>query len=817
MFEEVENVATQQNIVGSLLMQIGIGSDDNKKKAANVLASLDEKKLRTHLTLISGILPSYDSIPLSVFKVIMSVIVKLEFADRPEQSSQLHIFVSKMLASTKETAKNAGVITAAAILNRYAQFGDFEAIQTQFNSTMLVIADDPIARNKFYEELCNNDERGEVFNKFLVEDLTKQFSYIISPLTQSTPPNNNSNENECNENNNENDNDNENGGGGGQPAVCDCYSLDDNLDSSIDFISGISESVQKNKTLSLQKYRKSISSVNSPIVFSHSGLKLLLDSHVALGHDLEDSFGKYFRMPLKMFNNSSNDFTNTQRIQCLLSAHSYILETLNYFGPLKTDECISRMLNRYDIEQLLILYLSDFKVFNHPFFGEMFPKCNTQIKKANRTSDPSAYFVSYYRTFFNAPRLEYLDLLYKVDLPIDDESLHICVRLLDDYLYLIKPTRSQSTADQLFECKKVIKPPLSIITFISNTLLDSVLQEDEKQLNVFDMIINRIFVILNTQIMLPVYRDKKEFAMFITAICGKRTQQEAFHHFYSKVNESMKIETIANIVELLKNLIHCGTSSRSVVDLYGSEKKNLCKLSQNLLTQNKLEKNYVKQILPIFFDHNPNILDDVEYLINNAMNIGIFKDNESPDWPSLTKETFDIFFTQCFKLLTSKMAEFKKNLKNNKIEVLDENTIDMMLDRMIKLASLMKNLLMTISSPEIPMSSHQKVIQFGPNWMDNCTELLDFLNDAKQVYPEKVKDYISIIRTIRRNLQAVVTHARRNEPKLLRFLPRISKSLEVWTYKLKMVLPEIFGTDEVKLDHMRERTIDGDYVNSQNH
>ena len=96
-----------------------------------------------------------------------------------------------------------------------------------------------------------------------------------------------------------------------------------------------------------------------------------------------------------MFVVESNDLTNVQRVQALLYVHSYILETLNYFGPKKTKECIQRMENRYEIERLLIMYLSDFKVFNHPFFGEMFPKCNTTVKNANKTPDPSAFFVSH--------------------------------------------------------------------------------------------------------------------------------------------------------------------------------------------------------------------------------------------------------------------------------------------------------------------------------------------------------------------------------------------------------------------------------------
>lgn len=787
MFEEVQNVTTQQNIVGSLLMQIGIGSDDNKRKAANVLSSLDEKKLRTHLTLISGILPSYDSIPLSVFKVIISVIVKLEFADGPEQGSQLHIFVSKMLTSTKKTAKDVGVVTAAAILNRYAHFNDLDAIQIQFNSMMLVISDDPIALNQFYGELSNNENRGKIFNEFLIENLTKQFASIITERAKTNSQINNE------ENN------------GDESPLSDWFSLDESIDSSLDFISGISGTVQKKKTLSIQNYRKAVLSTNLPIVFTHSGLKLLLDCHVALEHELEDVFGKYFKMPFKMFVVESNDLTNVQRVQALLYVHSYILETLNYFGPKKTKECIQRMENRYEIERLLIMYLSDFKVFNHPFFGEMFPKCNTTVKNANKTPDPSAFFVSRYRSYFNAPRLEYIDLLFSLSLPIDDESCPVCIRLLDDYLYLIKPSKSQMTSP-LFECKKVNQPPLSIITFISNDLLDSVLN-DEVQSEAVEAIVDKIFLIINAQILLPVYRDKKAFVPLMMAICGKKNQQEAFRYFFSKVKDNMKIETTVSLVELLKSLLHCGTSSRAMFDLYGTEMKNLCNLCRILLKSQKLQKNYVKQVLPIFFDHNPKILDEVDDLIKNVINKEIFNNEENEEWKSLTKDTFDIYFNQCFKLLNIKMAEIGKNLKSNKVQFLDEETMNILITRMVNLASQMRFLLMKISTPNVPPSIHQKVIQLGPNWMDSCTDLLVFLKDARNVYTEKVDEFIGFIRTIRRNLQAVVGHARNNQPKLQRFLPRITKSLETWSYSLRTTFEEVY--DDLKLDHMHERTIEG--------
>ncbi|OHS93331.1 hypothetical protein TRFO_40395 [Tritrichomonas foetus] len=769
LFDEVENAVTQQNIVGSLLMQIGIGTDDNKNKAAHVLSQLNEKKLKIHLPLIMGILSAYDSIPLNVFKTVIEVIVKLEFENSVEESSQLHIFVSKMLAGAKEEAKKAGVVTAAAILNRAATFSQNETITLQFNNHMLALGDDPASINRFFDEICGNSQRGQVFNEFLIENLTRQFTALFVDRTHD--------KNEW-------------------------FSLDDDLDSSIDF-SSITETTQK-RTLTIQKHRTTIFGRNGPLIFSHAGLKLLLDSHIQLGHDIEEEFLKFFKMPFFMYDRDSNDFSNYQKVQIILLAHSYILETLNYFGSFKSQYCISRMGNRVDLENLLIVYLADSKHFVHPYFGELFPKLNTVLKKAHNEPDPSAYFVSHFRGSFNAPRIDYFELIMGLPLPLDIETSYVCLRLLDDYLYYLNPP-----SNAIFKRKPINDYPLEIIKYISQTLLNSILKSD---LKLTAILLNRIFSIINTQIMMPIYKDKKKFHQLMISLCDERTNKKAFEYFHSKFDKNMEIETKVNLATLLKNLLHCGPPVRAALDVFGEELKNLCKVCHNLL-KIKIPPIHVKKILPIYFDHNPNVLKTIEYLVNNVLDTKIFKGEENPQWKSLTRDTFVIYFQQCYILLNSKLAEIEKKMKSNKIEVLDEQTILLMMERLNKLASLSKTLLANISTNEIPSNIHQKALVYGPYWMDSCTNLLEFIKDARQVSSQDVDNFISTIRVIRRNLQGIVNHVRRNETNLQKYLPKLSKSLSSWSYNLRIC--GIYDVSEINIVKMVEKNIEGQTIQSQ--
>lgn len=776
LFEEVDDVCTQQNIVGLLLSQITIGSDVNQLKAARLLSILDPTKLRNHLALISGLLPSYDSLPPSVFTIIISVITKLEFATHAESGSQLHIFVSKMLASNKPEAKQAGIVTGASILNRYFLFGKINDIQTQFNNIMISL-DDPYSLSLFFNELANNQKRGDRANEFLVDALSKLFEQIVCEKIKDL----------------------------NNPI--EWFSLDPFISSSLNFISAIDDlnGIQK------RSLKRHIPVSSLAFVFSNTGIRLWLDSHLALNHDLKEVFGEFYKMPFKMYDPDNDSLSKDQKIFVLLIVHSFILETLNFFGNLCYEESFERLSNRTHIEELLLNLLSEYKSYNHPYLGQIFSKCNNVLKKITQTTDRSAHFIYQFRYLFPAPRLQYLNLLFNLNLPLSEAHIPICTRLLDDYLYLISPKRL-SNNNSLFTCEQLTNPPLDIITFISNKLLDSVILEDNPECYVkYQEVIERIFNIVNTQIKLPVYSEKKEFNSLLRAICDKENQLIAFNYFLSKLSATMKDETYVTLVELLKNILHCGPPTRNAVDLYGKEMKHLRKACKNFLRTKKANKAYVHRILVIFFDRNPKGQNDLQEIIE-ILTMDILNGQTNPQWISLTSETFLLYYEQCWKFINSKISEISKKLKTNQFDVLNEQNVLALLDLIKNLGLLAKKLIQNISNNDVTSAILAKVIPYGSSWMENCTQLLDFLKDACQVSKEDTVAFISTNRCIRRNLQALIDHVRKNFPNSEKSLPRLTKAVESWSYNLKNSFQDVYDGEALIMEKMPDRDIEGNRI-----
>ena len=747
LFEEVSEISTQQNIIGSLLIHIGIGNESNKYKAAKILSSLNEKKLSVHLPLISGIMSIYDSIPLNVFQIIINLIVKLEFVNGNEDASQIHIFVSKMLQSTKEEAKNVGVVSAAAIINRVAHFDNFESMQHNFHQVISSIGDNPFILNLFFEEIYLNQNRNATFNEFLIEELTKQFITLIC-------------ENEFDQSY--------------------WYCLDENAQSAINIISSAKEQTQK-KTLSLQKHRQAVYGRNTPIIFSHSGLKLLLDAHCKMNHDIEQSFGEYFTLPFHMFDPQNSGFKDHQKILAILLAHSYILETLNYFGEIKSKVCWKRIQNRIELENKLFEYISNAKSFNFPYFGDMFPKSNSVIKKANNQIDPSAFFVLHYRGFFNPPRIQYLNLLFEINLPLNNESSRVCIRLLDDYLYLLKPDKNAMFPCKNFNSKDNYVPPLDLIEFISKRLLESLLYESNNEnlsIKTRDVIINKIILIINNQIILPIYKDKASFQEIMKKISGSHKPEGAFEYYMERLNENMDLETQANLIVLLNNLLHGGNSSR-VFDVCGKEAKYLAKACKSML-QHRLSKAQLKKIFPIFLAHNSSGYKDIDSIVKNAIS-----SNENSKWQSFTHETTDIYFQQCIIFLNSKIGEIEKNVNSKSFNTINDDVVVQILKSLNQIGSITLNLLKSVIRDSIPTKICQKILTFFPKWIKSCTNLLGFLKDANRDDPKGTFNFIKSVQSARHTLQTITTHVRKDNPKLQRYLPKFNQSLSSWSYNLK--------------------------------
>jgi hypothetical protein len=223
----------------------------------------------------------------------------------------------------------------------------------------------------------------------------------------------------------------------------------------------------------------------------------------------------------------------------------------------------------------------------------------------------------------------------------------------------------------------------------------------------------------------------------------------------------------------------------------------------------------VKKLLPILFEHNSKGFELLLELIG-ALTRDIFAGAKNGDWPSLTPDSFGIFFQHCFSFLNKKLGEFQKNLKSDAPGILDEASIAAMMERLAQIADLTKALVVNISAPSVPAKVHRLVLTQGPAWIDNSKALFGFLRDAREVDEEAVDSFIDSIRAVRNNMQVVVDHVRRNTPELQMLLPSMSKALSSWSYAAKQAFSTIgFENARVRVGVMPIRTIEGDIIPSQ--
>jgi len=439
----------------------------------------------------------------------------------------------------------------------------------------------------------------------------------------------------------------------------------------------------------------------------------------------------------------------------------------------------------------------------------MFLKCGTVIKKALGTVDPRLNFISKYRDSFTPPNIRLLNLLTNIELPINSEMKQkIVLTLLMDYLYLLQPPKSP-----FFPVIKETDPPIQFIQFIAKKLLPQVIETENR----FELvIIEKVIDVLDCQIQLSVYKDKRRYSELLQAISGQFKKRNCFDYFADKYHDRISISLKLRLLTLLRNILHSGPSSK--IDRLSDEVKKICEICLSLLKSRKpkLQKASVRKILPIFFEHNSDIFKDVETLIRTVLNPNLFTGEENEEWPSVSSETFQFFFQHCFGFLNKKLMEFQKQFKEPHIlgGVLDEGSIEQMLERLNQVAELTRVLLTKVSSNAVPVNVHRVVLTSGPLWMDNCTALLGFLKDAREVNGGAVDLFVNSVRIVRKHLQSVVDHVRRHETELQKSLPRISTALTSWTYTLKRIFSGIYDDRPVRIATMRERTIKGEVFRS---
>lgn len=782
LFDEIDDIGSLQDIIGTLLIQLEIGDEPNKKKVISALEliSIDHsQKLKTFSQLIQGFLWSSDTTNPQLYSVMASITARLTFEKVEDidnqEGTQISIGFTKMMSSIHPSFKELGVIGSAAVINRIDEISsdDIQYLSKKFSSIMVCINDDPRSVLTFYKHIYQNKNRSNEFNTFLIQQLESQIFDILY----------------------------DDEGVKSIDKKYIQYDLGELSTRSINLALCLPAEPGKESKSSRKIYEKWKMEI---LVFSSYGLSLLLDAHRSLGHNLREQCADIFGASFVV---ASDERSSQEYATVLLYAQSYIAHLLNFFldNEAVDEYCILRMEQLIEIEKHLIDALRDIDIFEHPFYGVLFPKHHSFLRKMREEENVYELFIEKYRSSFPSPSQKYFSILYALPLPLSDNHLKIVLRLVIDYTYCLTEKNGTFYEVEFYES-------LDFVSHICNKILPLLLK-DERKASV--LICERIFKFLKIEFAQPQYKDKTRFTKLIESCCKNEDRNFCFKKFakiMAKNSENLSISSKLALIVLLRSILHSGPNQK--VDLCGHESKVLYKLAKQLLTSQSpaLSKNGVQAVLPIFLDHSKKILNDIVLFVTAVFPLDILSGNRCDDWPSLNPDTFPIFFNQCFLVINAKLVEIKKRVLSNNYTI-SEEFINAVMNRLNKLASLAKGLLLQTCGEKIPASLLRVSIKQGISWVDTIVSLFPFFCDSREFNSEAIDEFLDVCADIVRQLQTVVDHVRRSEKSLQNMLPSISKSLASWSYSLKSCLSAV--QEDTKLEPAKERTLSGEIINTQ--
>ena len=767
MFTDFTDFETSSDIISSLITQIGLGTGDTPEQVADLLMTLSyevPEKLQAECGIIEGILWSCDGFTESLFSKIAHVCARLTYQNEDsvaETMSQLCIGFTKMMNSIRCSTKRRGVIGMAALISRCDEIRckNGETVVRMYESVVSSVADDINALVLFFKCLYFNKSRSDMFNDFLINTLSKHLKYVLSTKTED--------------------------------AVVDFELVEQ--EKYLDILAFFADNQSRPRDRDVR---------NHIIIFTSVGLELLLDSYRLKGQNLRTCCEQLYGIGLAAdFDRFSVDDTVT----ALMLAHSFMTAWLNFFSEPIDDSCFVRYSHLLSIEDQLVNALQGTDKYIHPIYGEMFRK-HTLFFRRNKGQDRSISFFSNYRSSFLPVSAQVFNLLFCIPVPIADDDLRTVLHLVIDYLYNLHP-KAASGHENLFQPPSYVS--LDIAEFLSRKLLPYVV-EDERPLAID--IACQVLNVLKTQVTLPVYRDKSFFLDFLKAISGYDTRTACFVYYSKMMTAELDHKIKFSLLLFLKDLLHCGPIQK--IDIEGRECKLLCKLAKDLLKSNSpvLDKLEVKTILPVFFEHNSRILDDVHVFVTSVFPVDILGGDKCEDWPSLVPETFSLFFNQCFQSLNRKILEIKRRITSATF-VLTEEAVASIMNRLHKVTIIMKGLLLHTCTVQIPLDVLRSVLRQGVTWTECLVSLFPFLCDAKQCEEKIVRDFLELSRCIVRQLQVIVDHVRRHEPTLHSLIPNISKALASWTYSVKSSM-WAKGQQSLQILACKERTLLGEVLSA---
>ena len=788
LFKEIEHPGVQQDIIASLLQQVGIGDDANKENAIRTLNQMSiemPEKMSFHIHILEAPLYSFQSMDLSIFKTAVSIIVRLTFVDQQSieanSGSQLHVFLRKMLNKTTTDSTKYGIIVASTILKRYAEVcvDDPAPIQKHFGYIIDMTEGDMALTGMLYQELSIDRPNSPALNQMLYTVLNQSMKILVST-----------------------DND----------EKLERFGLEttEGTEGAIQFYEAVTQMKQKH-TLTLSCARTSTGLKSSAYIFTRGALRLYLESADACDQDNMN----VFNLPLRIFDGIGEDLTKTQIISILYLAHNWIQELLNHYGDTKIENLWKRLENLIQIDDMLVDSFKEDVDQTSFELAPTFSKVSQVVKKSSSQDDKSSFFINELRNYFIPPRQSMIMMLITMEPPFDDLKFRFLSKLLFAYEYLITPEKKTkdktTTQPQLFHVEKISHPPLEIVKWIANTLLPNILESDH---NMAPMIVIQTINVLSAQFSLPEYKREAPYANLLDAICGHHSMKKCFKYFSDMIKDSQKIEIQFALIKLLHTILHSGTGR---INQHSNEVEALNNHCRRLLMSSNpvLPVKMVKPVLSLFFEHNPDPISDVRKFAREILKPELYKgDEQCEEWPSLQKKTAQYFFQNSFAVINKQFHEIAT--KSKKATDLDEQSVLAILDRINELGVDTKALLQTTAAFGIPSEIQKYAIKQGDAWIVEVTQLLGFIKDAFEVDSGKVKDFMNVIKMVRKYINSKIKWIRDNTSKkekaLASLLPTVSKNMTIVAYKMQQVIKDTEGSEGIRLQVMQDRDLEGNFV-----
>jgi hypothetical protein len=500
-------------------------------------------------------------------------------------------------------------------------------------------------------------------------------------------------------------------------------------------------------------------------------LELLLNAQKALGRDLRAVCGWFFEIPIIV---TEEGITNEEEITGLFYGHCYLRILLNYFAEVSREECYRHLDHLLDIQDKLVDALRRTSKYEHPLYGDMFKSYSTFIKRLkDDPRDSSLAFSEKYRTSFVAPTPELFTLLTSLRCPIREDRSRVIWQLMMDYQYVLRPNQSEFWPCSSFRSEEVIH-------FLAVDLLPFALRVK------WYAIAETIIGIMGKQINLSEYKDKARFRNLITNISGVQDRLKCFHAYsqyweWEGLPRSLQIK----LLYFLKTLLDSGPPQK--YDVLGKEWKFMSESVDALLCSEPpiTQRNCLKSLLGLLFFYQTDLIELITRFVKSSiLNINNNGGGRYEKMPSLTPETFDLFFGECLRGLNRKVTEIKKKVveprkKNNSSGItLNEETVKAFMNRLNKCVGLMHSLLRLVVPEEVESKTLRHILKEGKTWATLCYELIPFFQDAQEVDAKSVQDfYQTLASDVVERLRAFGSCARNREEGLQVLLPAFRKAL----------------------------------------